>query len=246
MTSSSRRGDAVAEVPLAAGTGSGASLIVARLGRRLGARCVDTLFRLPVAVILWATVDWAYGGFIFARTDPPDLQELIVPLVLGAVLVAYEPVVMSRAGCTLGKLFFGIRVPQRADLAKTPTYGQALVRWAIPTMTGMALLWISWEALAALLTDDYGGRGGDIFSFIDGGRETPFAENDLAWVLLNAVFYGVVAGLPFMSGVFCLAGRLRPGDGIGLHDKAARTVVVRSSVIGDGRTGSNSQQWSAP
>uniref|UniRef100_UPI003B026C4B hypothetical protein n=1 Tax=Candidatus Poriferisodalis sp. TaxID=3101277 RepID=UPI003B026C4B len=110
-------------------------------------------------------------------------------------------------------------------------------RWAVPTVAGMALLWITWEAIAMLLTDDYGGRGGDIFSIInifsviDGGRETPFAENLLAWVLLNAVFYGVVAGLPFMSGVLCLAGRLRRGDGSGLHDKAAGTVVVMRKTV---------------
>ena len=231
MTNPSRRGGAVPEVQPAPGSDSGASLVVAGLGRRFGARCVDTLLRFPLAYVLFAWTAVVYGGLIFSRTDPPDPAELIVPLVLGAVLVLYEPVVISRTGCTLGKLLFGISVRQRADPAKAPTHGQALARWAIPTVTGMALLWISWEALAALLTDDYGDRSGDVFSFIDGSRETPFAEDDLAWVLMNAVFYGVVAGLPFMSGVFGLIGRLRRGDGLGLHDRATGTVVViRKSV----------------
>ncbi|WP_419947416.1 RDD family protein [Candidatus Poriferisodalis sp.] len=152
------------------------------------------------------------------------------------MLVAYEPTVIAWTGCTLGKLLFGIRVQQRADPAKTPAFGQALVRWAIPVAAGMALLWISWEALAKLLTEDYGGRSGDFFSFIDGGRETSFAENLLAWVLLDAVLYRVVVGLPFMSGVLCLVGRLRGEDAAGAHDKAGGTVVVRSLVIGNERT----------
>ena len=143
----------------------------------------------------------------------------------------------------MGKLLFGIRVRQRTDPATTPTLGQALGRWAVSVVSGMALLWVSWEAFAVLLTDDYGGRGGDIFSFVDGGRETPFAEDSLAWVLMNAVFYGVVAGLPFMSGVFGLIGRLRHGDGIGVHDKAAGTVVVMRKSVSAATAESIRSRW---
>ncbi|WP_419943619.1 RDD family protein [Candidatus Poriferisodalis sp.] len=240
MTNPDRNGNTAAGVTPPDVIDPDGSLVVAGLGRRLGARCVDTLLRLPLAYFIFAWSAFLYWNIWGERDTAGPPQNWIVSWVAGAVLVAYEPVVISRTGCTLGKLMFGIRVRQRSDPTRTPTLCQALVRWAVPVVWGGVLLWVSWEALAALLLDDYGGRGGDIFSFIDGGRETPFAENDLAWVLLNAVFYGVVAGLPFMSGVLCIAGRLRPGNGSSLHDRAARTIVLRSSANGDGRTSGGS------
>ncbi|WP_419943686.1 RDD family protein [Candidatus Poriferisodalis sp.] len=233
MTNPSPSGTAASEVALPDDLDSVESFVAAGLGRRLGARCVDTLLRLPLAYLELAAVYIAYHGFIGSgqRNDPPEPAWVAVTCILALVLVVYEPLVVVRWGCTLGKLMFGISVRQQADPAKTPSFGQALVRWAVPVVSGLALLWLSWEALAALLTDDYGGRSGDIFSFFDGGRETPFSDDMFAWVLMNAVFYGVVAGLPFMSGVLCLAGRLRRGDSIGMHDKAAGTVVVLRKAV---------------
>ena len=69
-------------------------MVVAGLGRRFGARCVDTLLRFLLASVLYAWVALTYSGFPFARTDPPSPEELIVPWVFGVVLVIYEPVVV--------------------------------------------------------------------------------------------------------------------------------------------------------
>ena len=216
------------------GADAGGCFIEAGLGRRLGARCVDTLLRLPLAYLMFGVVYLAYWGGVWDSNyaAAPGREGVAVAWVMGLVLVAYEPVVIALTGCTLGKLMFGIRVRQRVDPAKVPSFGQALGRWAIPVVSGITLLWLGWEVLTRVLSGSYGGRHGDVFSFLDGGRETPFAENLLAWVLLNSVLYGVVVGLPLLSGVLCLVG-LRNGDGRGWHDRAACTVVVRSSVIGN-------------
>jgi uncharacterized RDD family membrane protein YckC len=138
-------------------------------GRRTLARIIDMIM---VAVVVWL-ITWGVGVSEY-NVDSDDMQygKSLAQSALAAVLyIAYDTVMISRSGQTLGKKWLGMRVAN-LDNGSTPSTQTTLIRSAV--------LWIPFAfCCACIWTAICGG-----WSFFD----RPYKQ--------------------------------------GLHDKAAKTVVV--------------------
>lgn len=112
---------------------------LAGFGRRTGARLIDGVLYLIVALIITFGL---YGG----EDNGAALTVLLVLVVLG---FAYESLMISRRGQTLGKMAVGIKVV-RMDNGELLSYGSAAVREVIPAAASLVcgivllpLLWLS-------------------------------------------------------------------------------------------------------
>ncbi|MFD7708131.1 RDD family protein [Streptomyces sp. NPDC059785] len=142
-----------------------------RSGRRVLARIVDMVV---VGVVTWL-LSWAFG-FMQYTVDTADIEygKSFGQEILAAVLyIAYDTVMISRTGQTLGKRLFHQRVAN-LDNGSTPSVQTALVRAAV--------LWVPFAFCCAC-----------IWTAVSGG-----------WSFFDR---------PYKQG---------------LHDKAARTVVVET------------------
>ncbi|MEV0528051.1 RDD family protein [Streptomyces sp. NPDC050439] len=142
---------------------------LAESGKRVLARIIDMIL---VGVVVWL-LSWGFGTSEF-DVDPDKVEygKSFGQSLLAAVLyIAYDSIMISRTGQTLGKKWLGLRVANLNDGA-TPTLQTALVRAAV--------LWLPFAfCCACIWTAICGG-----WSFFD----KPYKQ--------------------------------------GLHDKAAKTVVV--------------------
>ncbi|MFJ7152679.1 RDD family protein [Streptomyces sp. NPDC100445] len=93
--------------------------------RRTLARIIDMVL---VAVVVWL-LTWAFGMRLYSvDNDRMQVGRSVAPAVLTAVLyVAYDTVMISRSGQTLGKKWLGMRVADLGD-GSTPSAQTALVR----------------------------------------------------------------------------------------------------------------------
>ena len=141
-------------------------------GRRTLARIIDMIM---VAVVVWL-ITWGVGVSEY-NVDSDDMQygKSLAQSALAAVLyIAYDTVMISRSGQTLGKKWLGMRVAN-LDNGSTPSTQTTLVRSAV--------LWIPFAFCCAC-----------IWTAISGG-----------WSYFDK---------PYKQG---------------LHDKAAKTVVVSTT-----------------
>ena len=141
-------------------------------GRRTLARIIDMIM---VAVVVWL-ITWGVGVSEY-NVDSDDMQygKSLAQSALAAVLyIAYDTVMISRSGQTLGKKWLGMRVAN-LDNGSTPSTQTTLIRSAV--------LWIPFAFCCAC-----------IWTAIAGG-----------WSYFDK---------PYKQG---------------LHDKAAKTVVVSTT-----------------
>ena len=141
-------------------------------GRRTLARIIDMIM---VGVVVWL-LTWGVGVSEY-NVDSDDMQygKSLAQSALAAVLyIAYDTVMISRSGQTLGKKWLGMRVAN-LDNGSTPSTQSTLIRSAV--------LWIPFAFCCAC-----------IWTAIAGG-----------WSYFDK---------PYKQG---------------LHDKAAKTVVVRTT-----------------
>jgi uncharacterized RDD family membrane protein YckC len=141
-------------------------------GRRTLARIIDLIL---VAVVVWL-ITWGFGVSEY-NVDSDDMQygKSLAQSALAAVLyIAYDTVLISRSGQTLGKKWLGMRVAN-LDNGSTPSVQTTLIRSAV--------LWIPFAFCCAC-----------IWTAISGG-----------WSYFDK---------PYKQG---------------LHDKAAKTVVVNTT-----------------
>ncbi|MET9459497.1 RDD family protein [Streptomyces canus] len=141
-------------------------------GRRTLARIIDMIM---VAVVVWL-ITWGVGVSEY-NVDSDDMQygKSLAQSALAAVLyIAYDTVMISRSGQTLGKKWLGMRVAN-LDNGSTPSTQSTLIRSAV--------LWIPFAFCCAC-----------IWTAIAGG-----------WSYFDK---------PYKQG---------------LHDKAAKTVVVSTT-----------------
>ncbi|MCX5261516.1 UNVERIFIED_CONTAM: putative RDD family membrane protein YckC [Streptomyces canus] len=141
-------------------------------GRRTLARIIDMIM---VAVVVWL-ITWGVGVSEY-NVDSDDMQygKSLAQSALAAVLyIAYDTVMISRSGQTLGKKWLGMRVAN-LDNGSTPSTQTTLIRSAV--------LWIPFAFCCAC-----------IWTAISGG-----------WSYFDK---------PYKQG---------------LHDKAAKTVVVSTT-----------------
>ena len=142
-----------ASVPL----GDGHQALAGGLLRRAAARAIDSaVIGASLFVAFWfGFFSVPVGDLIIGtmRTDPETLTRSPFHWALFAVAIAicvavllYEPAMTAMWGQTFGKAFAGIEVVSHADGIE-PLWGQAFVRWFVPTATGavvdMAALLIS-------------------------------------------------------------------------------------------------------
>ena len=123
---------------------SGERVELASVGARLGARVIDTLLMLVVAILVTFAIRWFGDGedafFGFA-------SRMTIYLVLAAVGLLYEvPMIAKNGGRTLGKAATGIKVVREAD-GGVPRWRNSVVRWIIPAAAGVIpfigpLLWL--------------------------------------------------------------------------------------------------------
>jgi uncharacterized RDD family membrane protein YckC len=142
-------------------------------GRRTLARIIDMIM---VAVVVWL-ITWGVGVSEY-NVDSDDMQygKSLAQSALAAVLyIAYDTVMISRSGQTLGKKWLGMRVAN-LDNGSTPSTQTTLIRSAV--------LWIPFAFCCAC-----------IWTAISGG-----------WSYFDK---------PYKQG---------------LHDKAAKTVVVSTAA----------------
>lgn len=141
-------------------------------GKRVLARILDMIL---VGVVVWL-VSWAFGFHQYTvDTDKIKFGESFGKEVIAAVLyVAYDTILMSRSGQTLGKKLLNLRVAN-LDNGSTPSVQTMLTRSLVLWLPFAFCCWCIWTAIA----------GG--WSFFD----KPYKQ--------------------------------------GLHDKAAKTVVVSTS-----------------
>ncbi|MFG2729815.1 RDD family protein [Streptomyces canus] len=141
-------------------------------GRRTLARIIDMIM---VAVVVWL-ITWGVGVSEY-NVDSDDMEygKSLAQSALAAVLyIAYDTVMISRSGQTLGKKWLGMRVAN-LDNGSTPSTQTTLIRSAV--------LWIPFAFCCAC-----------IWTAISGG-----------WSYFDK---------PYKQG---------------LHDKAAKTVVVSTT-----------------
>ncbi|MEU0029915.1 RDD family protein [Streptomyces sp. NPDC006335] len=141
-------------------------------GKRTLARIIDLIL---VAVVVWL-ITWGFGVSEY-NVDSDDMQygKSLAQSALAAVLyIAYDTVLISRSGQTLGKKWLGMRVAN-LDNGSTPSVQTTLIRSAV--------LWIPFAFCCAC-----------IWTAISGG-----------WSYFDK---------PYKQG---------------LHDKAAKTVVVTTT-----------------
>ncbi|MER7568468.1 RDD family protein [Streptomyces sp. NPDC048523] len=140
-------------------------------GRRTLARIIDMIM---VGIVVWL-ITWGFGVSEF-DVDGDDMQygKSLAQSALAAVLyIAYDTILITRSGQTLGKKWLGMRVAN-LDNGSTPTVQTTLIRSAV--------LWIPFAFCCAC-----------IWTAISGG-----------WSYFDK---------PYKQG---------------LHDKAAKTVVVNT------------------
>ena len=140
--------------------------------RRLGAYVIDALVFLPV----WIGVFFGLFFHDFANDplfdearagiQPSDAQIqafvnrlqgkfFVYALVVGALYGVYNVLFTKLRGQTLGKMAVGVKVVQIYD-GSLPTWGNAGLRWALPTIVGLVpfygsigvlliYLWMFWD-----------------------------------------------------------------------------------------------------
>ncbi|AVH58503.1 MULTISPECIES: RDD family protein [Streptomyces] len=147
-------------------------------GKRVLARILDMIL---VGIVVWL-LSWAFGFRQYYTTDAErmDFADSFGIEVVAAVLyIAYDTILMSRSGQTLGKKLFNLRVANLEN-GSTPSVQTMLVRAAV--------LWLPFAFCCAC-----------IWTAISGG-----------WSFFDK---------PYKQG---------------LHDKAAKTVVVSTSSVSTG------------
>ncbi|MXW95049.1 MAG: RDD family protein [Acidimicrobiaceae bacterium] len=122
--------------------GTGETLELASPGARLGARIIDIVIMIVVALILFFVV---FAGAIGVRSDDTVTDEeagaflgglVLSTVVFALVGVLYEVVMVALKGQTLGKMATSIRVV-RADNGLLPGWGKSIGRWIIPVVLSL-------------------------------------------------------------------------------------------------------------
>lgn len=119
--------------------GTGEMLELASPGARLGARIIDIVIMIVVALILFFVV---IAGAIGVGSDDTVTDEeagaflgvlVLTTVVFALVGVLYEVLMVALKGQTLGKMATSIRVV-RADNGLLPGWGKSIGRWIIPVV----------------------------------------------------------------------------------------------------------------
>ena len=190
---------------------------LAELWRRAWARAIDlimiTFAFLIATIILWwfntdrllqpGTGPWADSG------TGPNLStwiSIVFTTVTYVAVLTYETVLTAKFGKTIGKAMYGIRVVS-LDNGLKPDSRQALIRWIIPTGTGVAGAAVSIMMLALA---------------INLGLVERYVGDDES---LGNLTYGLLGA--FVSWSIVHLSSLWAQDGRGWPDKAAGTIVVK-------------------
>lgn len=184
--------------------------LVAGLGRRLAARCIDTAM-LCVLAAGATTVAVLVALFLSILVDPPELIPIgptdsekfdnafrVLSTVLSALLLvpvaALEAWLLRCRSQSLGKDLCGIAVVRCDELCPTPKFGVAALRWVIVHAPGVAVGAALWTAMGSA---------------------------DLPIRIAASMVCGIGACAPV-----CLTALLDERRR-GWHDRAAGTIVVR-------------------
>ena len=118
-------------------TGTGQQAYLAGPGARLGARILDGLIVIAVAVVAFvlALIVAAGVGAVTAGVGGVLIVWLALFIILAGAL-AYEVVLTATKGQTLGKQAVGIKVV-RIDNGQIPGWGPAFKRWGLPALLGL-------------------------------------------------------------------------------------------------------------
>ncbi|MER6531616.1 RDD family protein [Streptomyces sp. NPDC001508] len=131
--------------------GGGAGPRVASMGRRFGARVIDSVI-LSIIYFVFAAIGVA-GSLSSAKDCDPNAADYNSCInsagsdfaasfgaVVGVLAIAgllYEWLMTGLVGATLGKLAVGLRVV-KADTGQKPGLGSAFIRWIIPMVGSFA------------------------------------------------------------------------------------------------------------
>jgi uncharacterized RDD family membrane protein YckC len=129
----------------------GAGPRVSSMGRRLGARLIDTVILSVIYMVFaFAGIAGSVGAAQDCDPNSADYNSCIndasgsivasMGAVFGILAIAgllYEWLMTGLAGATLGKMAVGIRVV-KADTGQKPGLGAAFIRWIIPVVGSFA------------------------------------------------------------------------------------------------------------
>lgn len=105
---------------------------LASIPTRALARIIDTFLLAIVAIAAVSILGTVNVDDEVVNVDAPGW----LPLAVLAVSAAYEIILTTTRGQTLGKMAMGIRVAQRGR-GTNPTPNQAIVRWIVPNIAGV-------------------------------------------------------------------------------------------------------------
>ena len=138
-----RRSSALTAVKGWATVRSGERVELASPIARLGARVIDTVLMLVVAIV----VTTAIRGLVDGDDTSLGFASRNMYVVLAALGLLYEiPMVAKNGGQTLGKVLTRVRIVRKAD-GGMPRWRDSVVRWIIPAVPGTIpligpLLWL--------------------------------------------------------------------------------------------------------
>lgn len=108
--------------------GSGDTMELAGMGRRLAARLID--------LALWILMFVAAVMLLLADGGLSTALGILLIVVLSVGVLIYEPAMTAVCGATVGKQAVGIRVVN--DFHGGPVgWGRSAIRWGIPTLLGL-------------------------------------------------------------------------------------------------------------
>jgi uncharacterized RDD family membrane protein YckC len=122
--------------------GSGGTVELASPGARLGARLLDIVIMVVVALILFFVVFLQALGLDSDDSTVTDEQVegfiggiFLVAVAIAIASLVYEVTMIALKGQTLGKMATSIKVI-RADNGLVPGWGKSIGRWIIPAVLG--------------------------------------------------------------------------------------------------------------
>ena len=145
-----------------ANLGTGGTVELASPGARLGARIIDIVIMVVVAMVLFFVA--LASAFGLDSDDSTVTEEeatallggfIVMSLAFAVIGVLYEVTMIALRGQTLGKMATSIKVV-RADNGMNPGWGKSIGRWIIPLVLGFIPLvgWILYLLVYLSLTWD--------------------------------------------------------------------------------------------
>lgn len=185
---------------------------LAKLLRRVYARTIDIVLIFFVSQIVWFFV-FIIGLGVSLAADSPTVTTVVGVIwatfypVSALLIVLYEPFMVARYGRTIGKIVAKIHII-RVDDGGVPTWKSSFIRWGI--------ILLIWGVIGTLVVSMY-------IPIVGQAPTANFGMNILESRSNTLILIAYLLGLSHL--LSCLGSNRRQG----WHDRAARTVVIRTT-----------------